>query len=94
MIEINIGTKTRNNFGVPISFEVFRNLKWETKASLSDFQFSFLILSKLSLIISVKIFHLIIIINYFCVSYFKKLLLFLSRALVKFDTNLKYVRGE
>lgn len=54
MIKINKGTKTR------ISFEVFRNLKWETRASLSDFQFDLLILSKLFLIISVKLFHLIL----------------------------------
>lgn len=60
MIKINKGTKTRNNFGVSISFEVFRNLKWETRASLSDFQFDLLILSKLFLIISVKLFHLIL----------------------------------
>lgn len=34
MTEINKGTKPRDNFGLPISFEVFRNLKLGTKASL------------------------------------------------------------
>lgn len=34
MTEINKGTKPRHNFGLPISFEVFRNLKLGTKASL------------------------------------------------------------
>lgn len=32
--EINKGTKPRDNFGLPISFEVFRNLKLGTKESL------------------------------------------------------------